>query len=104
MVREHIPDPPSTKLNEDWVNLPPNQTLSAWKKKIRGDLDWIALKALSNRKEDRYESAAALADDLRRVLSDEIVLARRPTFTYQARKFIKRNRIATITFSLISLD
>jgi tetratricopeptide (TPR) repeat protein len=57
-----------------------------------GDLETIAAKALEKEKEQRYASAAALADDLRHYLADEPIAARRASAVYQLRKFARRNR------------
>lgn len=59
---------------------------------LRGDLEVIAAKALEKDKARRYQTAAALAEDLRRVLADEPIQARPPTAAYQLRKFARRNR------------
>ena len=59
---------------------------------VRGELDWIVLKALDKDRTRRYESASAMVDDLRRFLSDEVVLAGPPSKTYRLRKFARRNR------------
>lgn len=59
---------------------------------LRGDLDTIVLKALRRDVEERYESVAALADDLRRYLTGRPITARAPTWRYRAGKFVGRNR------------
>ncbi|MEM1186679.1 MAG: serine/threonine-protein kinase [Planctomycetota bacterium] len=61
---------------------------------LKGDLDWIVLKAAAKERARRYDSASALADDILRYLGDEQVLATPPSLAYKASKFIKRNRIA----------
>ncbi|MFN7316876.1 MAG: protein kinase domain-containing protein [Phycisphaerae bacterium] len=63
---------------------------------LRGDLDAIVLKAVALDAEDRYASAAAFADDLDRYLQGLPVTAARPTTWYLARKFVRRNRIASV--------
>jgi hypothetical protein len=72
---------------------------------LAGDLDAIALKALAKNPEERYASAAELAEDIRRYLSGQPVLAVRATWTYVARKFIRRNRLAVglTTLALVGL-
>ena len=69
---------------------------------IRGDLDWIVMKALDKDRQRRYESAAAMAEDVRRHLSQQPIEARPPSHAYMMSKFAKRNRVAIITMSLIA--
>lgn len=61
---------------------------------LRGDLDWITLKALEKQQDRRYGTVAALAADLLRHLQHERVEAGRPGVYYRIRKFIRRNRMA----------
>jgi len=61
---------------------------------LRGDLDAIVLTALKREAGERYESAAALADDLQRYLDGKPVRARPDSRAYRLRKFIVRNRLA----------
>jgi len=61
---------------------------------LRGDLDAIARKALSKEPEARYASAQAFADDIRRHLSGQPVIARRQTIGYRARRLVRRHRAA----------
>lgn len=63
---------------------------------LRGDLDWIAMKALARERERRYGTPSELAADLRRHLSDEPVTARPANAAYQLKKFIRRHRIAAV--------
>ncbi len=60
---------------------------------LRGDLDWIAMKALSREPERRYETANALAEDLTRFLAAQPILARPPSQRYLLRQFVRRNRV-----------
>ncbi len=62
------------------------------KRRLRGDLDAIALKALRKEPERRYVSVEQLAADLRRHLDGHPVSARRGTFTYRAGRFARRHR------------
>ena len=59
---------------------------------LRGDLETITAKALEKECNRRYQSAGELAEDLRRYLRDEPIVARPPSATYQLRKFARRNR------------
>ncbi len=58
---------------------------------IRGDLDWIVLKALEKERNRRYDTATALVADIERHLNDEPVVAAPPTFGYRARKFVRKH-------------
>jgi WD40 repeat protein/serine/threonine protein kinase len=64
---------------------------------FRGELDWIALKALEKDRNRRYESAAAFAADVQRYLTDEPVQACPPSAWYRLRKFARRNKPALAT-------
>ena len=70
---------------------------------VRGELDWIVMKALEKDRNRRYETANGLAADLRRYLDDEPVQACPPSAAYRFRKFARRNRAAVVTAGLISL-
>jgi eukaryotic-like serine/threonine-protein kinase len=64
----------------------------AWCKRLRGDLDAIISKALRKLPQERYATAAALADDLQRYLENEPVAARANLVGYRLRKFVQRYR------------
>lgn len=66
--------------------------LGAFDQALRGDVEVIAMAALARDPERRYASAAAMAEDIRRLLADLPILARRPSTVYQVRKFARRNR------------
>ncbi len=67
--------------------------LSSIDKSLRGDVETIVARALEKEKERRYASAADLAADIRRFLSHQPIVARRPSATYQLGKFARRNRV-----------
>lgn len=74
---------------------------------LRGDIETIVSKALEKERDRRYQSAAALADDIRRHLDDVPILARPATTLYKFTKFARRNRIpvalaATLVVALIA--
>lgn len=62
--------------------------------RLDGDLDWIAVKALARDREQRYGSAAALADDIERSLRHEPVTARPPSLSDRLVKAARRHRLA----------
>jgi len=59
---------------------------------IRGDLDWIVMKALEKDRSRRFETANALAADVHRFLSNEAVEARPPSNYYRFQKLVRRNK------------
>jgi eukaryotic-like serine/threonine-protein kinase len=69
---------------------------------LRGDLDWIAMKALEKDRTRRYGSASDLAADLRRHLDDQPVLASPPSVTYRTRKFVRRHRFGVTTAATVA--
>jgi len=58
---------------------------------VRGDLDWIVVKALERDRERRYSSPAELAADVERYLNREPIAARPPTAAYRVERFVRRN-------------
>jgi hypothetical protein len=67
---------------------------------LRGDLDNIAARALKKSPAERYASAAAFADDLRRHLAHEPVAARPDRWAYRAAKFVRRHRVGVAAASV----
>lgn len=75
----------------------------ALRKTLRGDIDAIVSKALRKRPQERYTTAAALAEDLQRYLDHEPVAARANLLGYRVRKFVRRYRGAVIGTSAAML-
>jgi len=72
-------------------------------RRLRGDLDAIVLHALKLEPVERYQSAAAFADDLDRYLAGEPVRARPDSGAYRARKFVARNRLPVAAAATVVL-
>jgi serine/threonine protein kinase len=72
----------------------------AW---VRGELDWIVMKALDKDRARRYETANDLAEDIQRFLSHEPVLAGPPSALYRARKFVRRHRVGVALAAAVAL-
>ena len=66
---------------------------------IRGDLDWIIMKAVEKDRARRYDSCGSLSADVERYLKDEPVAAGPPSASYQVRKFVQRHRAAVLLVS-----
>ena len=60
---------------------------------LKGDLDWIVMKALEKDRRRRYETANGLAMDIKRYLGSEPVIARPPTRFYRLQKLVRRNKV-----------
>jgi serine/threonine protein kinase/tetratricopeptide (TPR) repeat protein len=70
---------------------------------FRAELDWVVMKALEKDRNRRYPSASALADDVRRYLNDEPVLACPPSAAYRLRKFVRRNKVPVLAVGVVLL-
>jgi serine/threonine protein kinase/tetratricopeptide (TPR) repeat protein len=70
---------------------------------MRGDLDWIVMRALEKDRTRRYETANALAMDIQRHLHNEPVLARPPSRRYRFQKLVRRNRGVFIATAAVAL-
>ena len=70
---------------------------------VRGELDWIVMKALEKDRDRRYETANGLAADLRRYLDDEPVQACPPSAWYRCRKFTRRNKGPVLASAMVLL-
>ncbi|HJZ55692.1 MAG TPA: protein kinase, partial [Gemmataceae bacterium] len=107
LVREEEPPKPSTRVSTAAGlfavaaarGLEPRKLCGL----LRGEPDWIVLKALEKDRNRRYETAAALAADVERYLADEPVQACPPSAWYRFRKLARRNRRALVTVSALAL-
>src|SRR5439155_6152626 len=70
---------------------------------VRGELDWIVMKALEKDRSRRYETANGFAMDLQRFLADEPVQACPPSVGYRLRKLVRRNKGTVIAAALVML-
>ena len=107
IIRELDPPRPSTKLSTS-ATLPSvaahrhvePRRLSAM---LRGELDWIAMKALEKDRQRRYESPSTLAQDVERYLQGEAITAAPPSAAYRARKFVRRHKHAVAAAALVAI-
>ena len=104
-MREVDPPRPSTRVSTANAlpsiaakrNIDPDRL----KRQLRGDLDWIVMKALEKDRNRRYETANAFAADILRHLSDEPVLAAPPSQAYRLKKFARKHRGPLVAAVLI---
>ncbi|MEQ1691991.1 MAG: serine/threonine-protein kinase, partial [Gemmatimonas sp.] len=73
-----------------------------WARRLRGDLDRIVMMALRKESARRYASVGQFADDIERFLKGLPVSAERDSWSYRARKFVRRNRAAVVAGSVIA--
>jgi non-specific serine/threonine protein kinase/serine/threonine-protein kinase len=110
-LQEDDPPKPSTKVSAardtsassaEARGLDPGQLVG----ELRGDLDWIAMKALDKDRNRRYGTPSEIAADLRRYLNDEPIVARPASAGYRLRKYVSRHRlgvaVATGLFLLLT--
>jgi len=110
IIREEEPAKPSTRISTMGQA---GSTVSAQRKTdpkrlcqlLRGDLDWIVIKALEKDRTRRYESANAFAADVQHYLKDEPIQARPPSAGYRLRKFARRHKagLASATLGCVVL-
>ncbi len=109
IIREEEPPRPSTRLS---TRAAANESTSAAKRgllpetvarTLRGELDWVVMKAMEKDRRRRYESAADLARDVQRYLDQQPVVARRPSTWYRLQKFAQRNKVVFTASSLVLL-
>jgi eukaryotic-like serine/threonine-protein kinase len=96
-IREQEIPRPSTRLTSLGNTLPTvaryrSTTPESLRKELRGDLDWIILKAMDKDRTRRYDTPKGLANDLRRHLAHEPIEARPPSTRDRMVKFVRRNR------------
>jgi eukaryotic-like serine/threonine-protein kinase len=97
VIREAEPPRPSTRVTDGGAtsteaarnrHTEPARLAS----QLRGDLDWVTMKALEKDRTRRYDTVQGLANDVRRHLRNEPVIAGPPGVTYRAGKFVRRHR------------
>jgi len=109
VIREEEPSRPSARLSTldgeksgesaQWRRTDPASLV----RELRGDLDWITMKALEKEPSRRYGSPSDLAEDIRRHSIHEPVVASPPSKAYRARKFIRRHRLAVSFVGVVAL-
>ncbi len=108
-IKEEEPVRPSSRIHESTETIDsiskvrksePRRLIS----QIRGDLDWIVLKAMDKERSRRYETANGLSKDVERYLNNEPIVARPASMAYRIRKTIQRNKAAMVSLALIAIS
>ncbi len=110
------PEPPSTavqqhesvmrdgelcELTPESVSSTREQTPLRLKQRLKGDLDFILLKALRSEPEQRYSSVQRFADDIQRHLIGLPITARKGTWSYRAGRFLSRHRVEVAAAAVV---
>ncbi len=107
IIREEEPVRPSTRLSSHKfpasMSFAGNNEPTKLASLVKGELDWIVLKALEKDRARRYESASALGADLQRFLNDEAVLAGPTSLSYRFWKTARRHRTAALVTCILVL-
>jgi eukaryotic-like serine/threonine-protein kinase len=107
LVREEEPPRPSARLStsEARASIAAVRQTDPGKLStlMRGELDWIVMKALEKERTRRYETASGFALDVQRYLAGEPVLAHPPSAGYRVRKFVRRNRASVLAGTLFAV-
>jgi serine/threonine protein kinase len=105
-IREVDPPKPSTRLStvgESSIGLAQKRRaeLPTLLRQLRGDMDWITMKALEKDRTRRYGTPSEIAADVQRFLHHQPVIACPPSTLYKVRKFVRRNRMGVSVASLL---
>ncbi|MDX2132961.1 MAG: serine/threonine-protein kinase [Planctomycetota bacterium] len=107
IIREVEPPKPSTRLSQNADTI---ASIAAKRQieprrlgtLVRGELDWIVMKALEKDRQRRYETPSGLAADISRYLSGEAVVAAPPSNAYRVKKFVARNKGPVLAGSAVA--
>jgi tetratricopeptide (TPR) repeat protein len=107
ILREVQPPKPSTRLDtlaEEGTDIAKHRQTEpgALSKLMRGDLDWIVMKAIEKDRTRRYQSASELAADIERYLHRQPILAGPPSVIYKLRRFVSRHQLGVVAGILIA--
>ncbi len=103
-IHDVTPPNPSIRIAQqqappDWIEEKTTSSFSSWSNMLRNDLDWVTMKALEKDRERRYSSVEALADDVRRFMNNEPVVARPVSTIYRAKKLLCKHRRAAVVIA-----
>ncbi len=106
IIREENPPAPSTRLTSSAMlaSLSANRSTEPRKLSLflRGELDWIVMRAMEKERNRRYETPNAFAEDIQRFLNQEAIVARPASSAYRLKKFTQRNWATVMTGSIVA--
>ena len=108
IIREKEPPKASTRLStlgDTQTSIAEHRKAdpSSLRKELKGDLDWITMRAMAKDRTQRYASASELEADIERYLRHEPVVAGPPSTIYRIRKYIKRHKVGVAAAALVIL-
>ena len=107
IVRDEEPQRPSQRLSTSQAKASIAATRGSEPAKLsalmKGEIDWIVMKALEKDRTRRYDTANGLARDIQRYLADEVVEARPPSVGYRLRRFVRRNQHVMLVVAVVVL-
>ncbi len=107
-ICEADPSRPSTQVStpgDDTMNVAERHGTDCMslERELRGDLDWITMKALEKERDRRYNSPSELSADIERFLKNEPVLASPPSTVYRVKKFVRRHKVGVAAAAIVLL-
>ena len=104
-IQEQQPSRPSQRVTNDWLETFSTEAGSV-RANLRGELDWIVMRAIEKQPDRRYGTVAELMREVERFLNDEPINAKPPSRLYSAGKYIRRNKafvtaIASIATAIV---
>ena len=108
IIREKEPPKASTRLStlgDTQTSIAEHRKAdpSSLRKELKGDLDWITMRAMAKDRTQRYASASELEADIERYIRHEPVVAGPPSTIYRIRKYIKRHKVGVAAAALVIL-
>jgi serine/threonine protein kinase len=108
ILREEEPLPPSSKISTlgdtaTELSTRRHTTPPQLSSLLKGELDWIVLKALEKNRNRRYDGASEFGEDIERYLNNDAVLACPPSQLYRIRKYVKKHWVRLATGSVVAL-
>lgn len=109
LMKERVVPTPSARLSslsdtQDTVARNRHTDVRTLRRELRGDLDWVVMRAMERDRIRRYSTVSELVADLRRFLDGVPVEARPPSAAYRMRKFARRHRVGIAAASLVGLS
>ena len=106
LIREKDPPVPSLRLSSSGdaiVGISEQRRIGTAKlfQILRGDLDWVVMKAIEKERSRRYDAASDIGEDIQRYLNGDAIEARPPTAGYKFSKFFKKNRFVVMATATV---